>query len=63
MVEVTADHLTIDSYSTVALNDDVTHYGDYSLYANTMRCNPMVVCWMLTLLVDNGVFGAINFWN
>ncbi|EBU5234500.1 autotransporter outer membrane beta-barrel domain-containing protein, partial [Salmonella enterica subsp. enterica] len=34
--QVATDHLTIDSYSTVALNDDVTHYGDYSLYANTI---------------------------
>ncbi|GIZ17006.1 MULTISPECIES: autotransporter outer membrane beta-barrel domain-containing protein [Citrobacter] len=33
---VATDHLTIDSYSTVALTDDVTRNYDSSLYANTI---------------------------
>lgn len=56
--QVATDHLTIDSYSTVALNDDVTHYGDYSLYANTITVTNGGMLDVNVDQFDNGVFST-----
>ncbi len=56
--QVATDHSTIDSYSTVALDDDVTHYGDYSLYANTITVTNGGML-MLTLISLIMVYSAL----
>src|SRR5690606_16368502 len=56
--QVNTDHLTINTFSTVALNDDVTHYGDYSLYANTITVTNGGVLDVNVDQYDNGVFNT-----
>lgn len=55
---VATDHLTVDSYSTVALTDDVTHYDSYSLYANTITVTNGGLLDVNVDQFDNGVFST-----
>ncbi|HCJ6371968.1 TPA: autotransporter outer membrane beta-barrel domain-containing protein [Citrobacter freundii] len=59
---VATDHLTIDSYSTVALTDNITGYGGgtyySSLYANTITVTNGGMLDVNVDQFDNGVFST-----
>jgi len=55
---VATDHLTINSFSTVALTDDVKHLGEHSLYANTITVTNGGVLDVNVDQFDNGVFST-----
>lgn len=55
---VATDHLTINSFSTVALTDDVNRYGEYSLYANAITVTNGGVLDVNVDQFDNGIFST-----
>lgn len=54
---VATDHLTINSYSTAALTDQV-HRGEYSLYANTITVTNGGTLDVNVDQFDNGIFNT-----